>query len=289
MVNKKYLALKVLINRFHPKESDLFLKPLPDIEKQEVLKITSSQKDPEKLYTNLEEFVKSIHYTWLLPHMEKYSLQNKTLALASLPINQAQGLKTLLNKETIVPLKLSSLGKKLLVQKYFPNLLPHEIMPEAFLETSAFQPLLNLDKNSLLQLIDYLGIYDLAEKIRNVVDKKKLAVIYRALSLDEQKFLRYALRNDKTSLSDLDLTHLTENSSKLKTILHRKGLVRLAKGISYESSDFIWHLFHKLDTGRAAFIEKNLLPKPNELIKEKLKRQILHVLNLVSLQEVNEK
>lgn len=283
MVDRAQLTLKVLISRFHKEDESLFLNALPDEEKDSVQKLDIEGNTLEGLNLEGEKVVSSIHYSWVLPVIKKLSKQEKEWALSSLPPAYSKALEALIQEDQLNLKNLTPIGRKFLINFLLKELQPKEILPVAYLKPTPMLILLKLDKNSLLELIDFLGLYDLAEKIRSVVDKKKLSSIYRALSAKEQKFLSYSLRSgDKTFFTDLDLSKWDGNGPKLKSLLHKKGLLRLAKAISEESPDFLWHLFHRLDTGRAAFLEKNLLPKPNEMVQAKLKDQILHILNIIT-------
>ncbi len=64
-------------------------------------------------------------------------------------------------------------------------------------------------------------------------------------------------------------------------ILHQRGLYRLGKALSASHPDFLWHLSHRLDTGRSAILKKYYAKPINPSISTVLVQQIQNVLNFI--------
>ena len=136
-------------------------------------------------------------------------------------------------------------------------MVPEDLLPKQHLFPSPMNVLLELPRNKLMVLIDLLGIYDLAADLRRVIDKALLEKIHGALSPHQLQFLQYASSSSlKWTPPPLYLERWDGDKKKLTAALHKRGLLRLAKALFLEDTHFKWHLTHKLDTDRGAFLMK---------------------------------
>ena len=63
-------------------------------------------------------------------------------------------------------------------------------------------------------------------------------------------------------------------NDKLKNILHHRGFNRLGKALFGCHPSFLWHLCHRLDTGRTKVLRKFFTDMNNKQAQEKLIHQI---------------
>jgi len=279
MPKKSRLVFKVLTNKIHP--NDDFKEHLSEEESLSLKEVDVKSSDTSVLLKSASKWLTEIHYSWLVPHIKKFPPSMIPVILHAFDQRDRKGLSELLGVkpgaqkpgESVADYYLKKI-KEMIVE---PNILPKEYLPE-----SSLNPLLDLSKSFLVEVVDLLGVHDLGEKIRQVVDKTRLRAIYQCLSPVQLKYLEFVLRQtERVSLSELELSEWDGNPDKLNLSLHKGGLTRLGKAISRESPDYVWHLYHKLDTGRADFIGK---AKENVSadMAEHLKTQVITIVNLIN-------
>ncbi|MFZ0565950.1 MAG: hypothetical protein WAM28_07185 [Chlamydiales bacterium] len=250
---------------------------LPDKLAKEIKSASHPQKLDFAALLSLSEWLKPIHYSWFIPFLQ--NLPEKTLAVFLSVFNpvQVKGISEMLKKE-MIPLPLSPFSTPFLIKYLKTELEEGKIIGSRQLLFSDMMPLLQLKREELLNLIDLLGIYDLAADLRQVVDKELLGKIHTALSHDQLQFLHYCSKqpskwvSPKLGLSGWDGTKKTLNS-----ILHQRGLTWLARAIIEESASFHWHLLHHLDTGRANVVQKVFKQKQDLVLTKYFKNQVLHI------------
>ena len=125
-------------------------------------------------------------------------------------------------------------------------------------------------------------MYDLAEGIRHIVDRKKLKAIYLCLSHREQAFLRICLhKKEKLAAPKLDIDKWDGSREMLHRVLHRRGMLRLGKALSGQERHFVWHLVHLLDTGRGNIILQYYAEQPVAGVTPLLIQQVVSVINFI--------
>jgi len=277
---KSSLLFKVLLNHFHPGTGESFLKNLPPNEPKEILKQPTTSVETAAALSWPQELIKRIHYSWLAPIIQQFPLLVQTSIVGSLTDYQSSGLKKLLKINTF-PAELSPPIKTFLLFYLFQKWQPTEAIPIQYLPPSPLTPLLDLSKNELVEIIDFLAIYDLAESIRHIVDKTNLKAIYLCLSRQQQQFLRLCLhKHEKIAAPKLEIEKCRDPET-LKTILHRRGLARLGKALCGQSPRFVWHIIHTLDTGRGGAITQYYQQEEIPRITSLLAQQVLSVINFL--------
>ncbi|MBA2728569.1 MAG: hypothetical protein H0U49_10415 [Parachlamydiaceae bacterium] len=164
----------------------------------------------------------------------------------------------------------------------FDKLKFSSVQPAAFLAETALTPLLGLSKSQLIELIDYLGIYDLAQELRQIVDKSVIKNVNNALSVKKQRFLKICMhQKEKISVAKLGLINWQGDGPQLVRVLHRRGLLRLGGALSGQDPDFIWYIIHRLDSGRGNIVEKSYSKKEIPLTSSSLVMQVLGAINFI--------
>lgn len=259
MTGRQGLFFQLLLNKYHPADKGEVIACLPQ-EMQETIKESKiSWNEPKVLLRNLLSKSGMIHYSWILPAIEKYPEALKPFYAEALPEPSNTRLLSLL-KLPRVPIAtawarkylLNNLSEKL----EYGNLTPIEHLPQSLLTFT-----LELSKEELIELIDFLGLYDLAEEIRRIVDKNQLKKIYNCLSIKKQHFLRSCLLSkEKVTTPKLDLEKWNGDQDALEKLLHKRGLIRFGKGLSGQPPDFIWYIVHRMDSGRGTLLSKYIAP-----------------------------
>lgn len=282
MQQKSNFVFRILANRFHEKDFEKFSQSLSESDRTAIMSIDIASPNTQAIVRNDYKDLLEMHYSWLLPHVKSLPTEVLPIYLASLDLSQKKGLSEMLgvkpSSKKPGPATQAFLHKLIRQKTVDKSILAREYLPQ-----SQLSPLLDLNKAYIVEVVDLLGIHDLAEKIRAIVDKTKLRAIYKCLTPVKLKYLEFVLRQtEKVMLSELDLLHWDGTPEKLQNSLHKRGLVRLAMALNGESRDFIWHLIHKVDTGRAQFIEKQMQTPPSQEVTKLLKNQLINIVNLIN-------
>jgi len=282
MESKDWIMFRILLNRFHPKQSDIFLKNMPEGDANNVLNQKLISDDVSKLLTQPESLIEKIHYSWLLDTFKKIPTSLYPSLLASLPQSHVKGVA----KAFDIPINKANVSppiKRFLINTLYKQFEKKEILPIEFLPENQLSILTSFSKQQLVKLIDYLGLYDLAEEIRHIVEKKLLKNIYSCISLKKQQFLKNCLnQKEKLVTPRLDLENWNNDSQKLEKIIHKRGLIRLSYALSGKHPDFIWHLIHLLDSGRGSIVASYYKTEELPGVSQALSMQVINVINFLN-------
>ena len=242
MSPKSALLFKVLLNRFHAGVKESFLKNLPKEEVSEVAKQTISSAETGPALTWMYDLLARTHYSWLTPIVGQLPASLQKLVIAAFPEKQLSGMKKLLKIDSL-PDNLAPAMKTFLLGQFYRRWQPRDAIPVGYLPQSPLRPLLDLTKQELVQLIELLSLYDVAEAIRHIVDKNKLTAIYRCLGAQQQRFLRQCLhKKERIAAPKLNIDKWDGDPEKFHLILHRRGMFRLSKALSGQAKPFLWHV-----------------------------------------------
>ncbi len=232
--------------------------------------------NPSTFFSN-SAWMDPIHYSWFSEAIKKYPAPVKAAFLKVLTppkIKSVEQLSGLKSKKGEMPPILTPFLLEILRK----NLQGSEICDEQLLPPSTLNFLLQLERGNLIQTADLMGLHDLAADLRQVVDKELLKKTYNSLSQEQLHFLNYCIKQPIRWVSPkLGLTGWDGSPETLKSLIHFRGLVRIAKAIFTEDASFIWHFLHRLDTGRAQVIQKELTKKQDPALSSFFKTQLLHI------------
>jgi hypothetical protein len=256
-MNKEHVFLKALLNRKNSKEYAPFLSaPLSaSIQRAPTIEF---QFDPFCL--NLQTLLKKKHYSWLLDTLNTLPQKNLKLYLAALDKTIRAKLMKHFKLEEVLPIENPFL-KKVLLTNLAKQTVDFSILPTEYLDKNPLLKLLDCTKEQLEYLFNFLGLYDLAKELKEVVDKNILLKVRHTLSDKENAFLD-TLISQKTlwSLPKIGLRTWVEEDVHRR--LQKQGLTRCALALSGSQPDFIKHVCYKLDRGRGQFILKVVKEKP---------------------------
>lgn len=278
--------LRVLLNRYDVGNTGALLNCLSKEKASAVSSLQILSHSPENSLISPKEQIQKIHYSWLISTLKKWPKEILPYVLSSLSPGQLKGVGQLLSTETeptIHPVAPSKLMESYLLWHLIDELGGRGKLPADFIPQTPLSSLLKLDKSQLLEIIDYLGLHDLSQEIRQIVDKQQLKKIFEVFNKKYQLYLRSILHQpDKIVSQKFNLKELILKPEELKKLIHRRGMLRFAKALQFEKPDFIWHISHILDTGRSSLIEKYREEKENLKIVEFLYSQIHQIIQFIT-------
>lgn len=282
MQRKSAIMLRVMMNRYHQGAPSVFLEGLSKEDAQLVLDQEITSTDASQIIIRPNELLGGqIHYSWLQPVIETFSPSMQPLLISALPNEYSQPLTKLMNQPKLP--KPMPLARNFLLLALCRKFSKRAVMPMQFLPETALSALITLTKSELLELIDYLGLYDLAEEIRHIVDKVLLNSIYACLSAKKQHYLRICLHQKEKlkAAAKIGLVNWKGDAAQLARLLHRRGLLRLSYALSGQPRDFVWHLAHRLDVGRGHILGKSYSDKEIPGVSPYLAQQVINTLNFL--------
>jgi hypothetical protein len=271
------IVCKAFLDKCAPEKRSHLLALLPEAEKERIQSLPQSFENPLFATLTTEEQLSRIHPSWLTSFFRTLTENEAQLFLAAVNENQASSLKKalLLSEREVL---LSQLGKKFLQESLWKNLTQNDpdLLPIACLPESSLNSLLNLGHSELVRICDFLGIYDFALEIKQIVETAKIKKIYQALTPEELSFLKNLLhQKENLAFKAMGLQQWDGNVERLRTILHQRGINRLAKALYYQHPDLKWHVAHKLDMQRATVLLKLCTDVQNLRAAQVLTQQVL--------------
>ncbi|NGX33823.1 MAG: hypothetical protein K1060chlam1_00164 [Candidatus Anoxychlamydiales bacterium] len=277
---KKTIIFKRFLEYFD-KDKKL-IKYLTDVEIANLNTLPSFAKIKESRFSK-ESLIDSVHYSWFIPMLNIYSNKEASLFLLAMKKQNKKALQNILGLEDTQN-DLSKSIKSFLKEQLLRSLIKKEdhLLPINFLFDAKLNKLLLLSKNSLVKLIDFLGMYDLAKELKFIVEKKKLKTIYSYLKEDEKKILKKILHyKEPFSTKRINIEKYSYDKKKLRNAFHRCGLLRLSYALSLESIDLIWYVCHTLDIGRGNYIFKESRAKKQKEASDIIALEILKIINII--------
>jgi hypothetical protein len=195
---------------------------------------------------------------------------------AALTSEQSSGLE---KSETI---ELSEPVKSFILSQLYTLLKADEHLPLDYLPETELSELGTWNKTQLIHLIDFLGLHDLATEVRQIVNKNHLKNIYACLTPQQFYYLKVCLhQKEMLTVSKLGIDASIKDSTKLKRVIHQRGLLRLGKALCGQHPDFVWYLSHTLDTGRGKMLSDIYQKESIGKITPFLKEQVLNLMKFL--------
>lgn len=254
------------LTRFLPKEAQHRIENLPDLNHSPSLE-------------GHARIVDQVHWSWFLPTLKAYLPTEQKLFLSAVSERAARNLSHALENKGDT--EVTEIGKAFLRNLLLNSLIgPHSrLLPIDHLPPSRLRPLLDLSKKELTQIVDKLSLHDLEGEFKQIVDTKLLKKLYGFLTESEKKRLtQIAARPDSFSLGRMGLERWDGTEEGFRILLHRKGLARLAAGLSGQDPDLIWYVCHQLDIGRGNLLFKLCHKELSPHIAEAIVKQIEEIL-----------
>ncbi len=268
--------LRVLLNRYTPKEIHALLKFLPQENAQGIMDQNIQSSDLEPIFQKPEKALSNIHYSWIQPVLQRFPESMQSTITSALTTEQISGLKV------SSPKVISHVAKSFVLNQIYHHLDIHEHFPIEYLPETEFSSLVRWRKAELLNLMDFLGLHDLASEARRIVDRNQLKNIYNCLNSKQLHYLKSCLyQKEKLISSKFDIDLSQKDCRPLKLLIHRRGLLRLAKALCGQHPDLVWHIAHILDRGRGKILLEAYQVEELPEITKILKQQVLNLINFL--------
>ena len=177
-ISREVILLRVLINRFHPYAVEKVVAPFPQKERETLLSVAIEATDFFPLFDK-ESLLKRVHPSWLK------ASPLSTLLLAFPPLEKKEGFDHF--SSFPVPLR------KFLISQLLKELKMDEHLPLEYLPQTPLSALLDWNKEERMNIINCLGLNDLAPEVRPLVNRQYLNNIYSCLTSQEQAYLKICL------------------------------------------------------------------------------------------------
>jgi hypothetical protein len=270
------MMLRVFINRYNPKAGNALIKFLPEEEAQAVMSQDIRSTDLGPILKQPQKSLASLHYSWLQPALQKFPESLQPTIISALTPEQIAGLKL------AAPISLSEVAKVFILNQLYHQLDVGDHLPVEYLPETELTPLAKWTKAQLMEIADFLGLYDLATEVRHIVNRNYLKNIYTCLTPKQFYYLKVCLNQKEQLVSPkLGIDPTKQDCPKLKQVIHRRGLIRLGRAFCGQHPDLIWHIAHTLDMGRGTFLLKEYQPKELPKVTQILKQQVLSLVNFL--------
>lgn len=224
--------------------------------------------------------IDDLHFSWFQKTLSSCSEQEKTVFFSLFESEQRKQFMTLMNFKGNL-LALSPIKKKLAIFQLKKRARLIAPIPKPLLAKSELNDLFTLPMQQIYELIDFLGIFDLSLYLKHVVSKTFLSKIAASLTKKQMTFLQFINKQPTRVIPQKMQLNLDQlDPASLNRMIHKMGLYRLAGALAFESQEFLWHFLHKLDTGRAAILEKKMQTKEPGLSKF-FRKQVLMLIKRI--------
>lgn len=225
------------------------------------------------------EILPHIHYTWLLPILEKLDQEEQRLFLLVLPTELSTKLASHLSCD--LPKSEPSAIMQEFAQCYLMkellqgiNYLSLEILPDHPLNR-----LLQLSSKDLNELIFTVGLHDLAIDMKKLIQSSLLKHLQEALSSQEYMYLRKLQKKaENIQLSSPHIEKWNGETDALRRLIFLCGINRIAKALYPCHYMLLWNISHRLNKTVHSSLYALYTDIKNKRIKEKLIRDILELI-----------
>lgn len=277
-----WLTCKAFIEKQAPQEQQRLFEFLPPKQHQQLPALRFANKNWENSEVHIENALDSVHPSWILPLLHpSLTMQEVGFILASLAPEQTNALRSQLHYIRPLP-SLTSLGRSYLRNDLLQKIpAAEDIVPLKALPESALNVLATFSFADLLKLIFSLGLKDLSQYLKLVIDKNKRKNIESAFSHEEQQKLeQLSMKKDPLAGGKEIFDTWTGEPEKLRRLVEQRGINRLAKALFGEHPALLWYIMHILDVARANFLHKLCTASPSKATHDFLKEQIIETLQI---------
>ncbi|MEM7174832.1 MAG: hypothetical protein AAF443_02745 [Chlamydiota bacterium] len=288
MDTASWITLRYLLEHCAQEKQSAFLNYLSEKDRESLAAGYSIEADPFQNLASLESRIYHIHYSWFIPFLEPLPTSDKRCFIAALDAPIGTKLSAHFHLNPVSP-SLSPVAKRYLQAKFFSSTMSssQDFIPLALLPPHPLNPILNLTKNELQQVANLLGLRDLATEIKHIVQRQQMKKIQSTLSPQEKEVLKKLLINPPLPVfPSLNLDQWDGNEMTLKNILHQRGFNRLSKALFGCHPALMWHICHRLDTGRAKIIRRFFTDVKKASLKKILINQAVEV--IAAIRETHE-
>ena len=222
----------------------------------------------------LQAIIEQMHPSHLVAIIQNFSRGDQNALLSVLSESQANFLKEELQIDEKIK-EPSPLLKKFLLLLLTKALLENAPPLSPILPAAPLNKLLQLTHTKFQNLCLLLGLRDLANEVKKIIQSDKLKKIEAILSQDEKKELKNLLKGKEiVTFGTLNLQSWDGNEESLREVLQGRGINRLAKALYGENPTLIWHIGHKLEKSQSEMLHKLCVDPKNVNAQKELKNQV---------------
>lgn len=257
-----FMICKALLERCPVDEQSALLALLPNEARKELEQLPSASLPTPG--AKISDPLTHIHPSWLAPFLRTLAKHDLKLFLAALNKDQREPLMQQLGFSDALP-TLSHSGKQFARRFLLNQLLHgHDILLPPFTPPSAIRSLIQMSAHRLLTVMQYLGLYDLAFEMRQIIDTAQLNKVLGALHDDEIHFMKQVSEQGNPIIfKRLFLRGWDGKRTTLLHLLQERGMQRLALALYEENASLVWIVTHALEMTTATKLLK-LRTKPSE-------------------------
>ncbi|MEG0287420.1 MAG: hypothetical protein RSB82_00265 [Victivallaceae bacterium] len=245
-------------------------------------KLTVKEASSLKMLSFNMRWLLVIHYSWIESVLKGFPECFRNAIINLLP----SGISDKLADASMLTERNSKIHSKFaalfLLQGLKEKIYPDYVIDEMFLPVSSINILLYLKVKLRMQLIDFLGLYDLANELHMVVSQSRLQEINQILSKKKRLFLNYCMTHPlKYSDKCRFLATWDGSEARLRHHIHSQGLIFLGKALAQENASLLWHLLRRFDVQRAYLIEKSIKESQHAKNSEYFKNYVIKCIKVV--------
>lgn len=247
MDQASWVVCQALLNRCASSKKSALTRCLSTKQQQELHKVSPAPVDLAHHPYAIEKEVGRVHPTWIAPFLRTLAESEIRLCLASLEETQALEIEKILLLSHQNP-TLSPLGKRFCQKVVWQHLKGDAELPSSCLPDSSLHFLLDLSFGRLQKGIFFLGLRDLSQEIRHIIDTSRLKRIETSLQPDETLYFKSLLKKkEPLAFKKLSLSQWDGTAETLRHTLKGRGLNRLAKSCEGQHPSFLFYISRKLE------------------------------------------
>lgn len=235
MMNVQLRAMRNRMDKLPIEYQERLLSFLPSEKRQAYITLLPTQTLFSRPFT-LEEVLRRIHPSWYEDTLNSYEEPDRSLLNSALAKDEAS---------YVLPKKL----KDYLLHEFFMKAFPkdHCPAPVTMLPEDSMLPLLQRDYKMIGKLCQYLGLFDLLQELKTIIQKDRLRLVEEALEPEELTFLN-EVKNEGVRMPPMGLNQYDGKHDVLRRVLFERGLFRLAKCVSESDEGLRWYVLHMIET-----------------------------------------
>ncbi len=271
---------KSLLEHFHKEQMGEMLDALSDEGKRALEEANTSSASPKQITSSFEEALGDIHYSWLGEAIKEEDPYLQSLYLMALDGRAQEELTVIFDLPEAPPLSKPMQGFFLRHLKDKIGMKP--VVPIPCLPPSPLNALLELNKSKLVRLIGYLGLHDLAAKMKTCIDRDALYSVTKLLSQRQRDFVKMCMQaQDPLPRASVPLADWSLSRDHLTHLAQTRGLERLGVALSHQSRSLLWYLTRHLDTGRGDLLIKYAKADVTARVAEQVISQVSDLYNFL--------
>ncbi|MCY3974286.1 MAG: hypothetical protein OXF02_01905 [Simkaniaceae bacterium] len=226
--------------------------------------------------------IEAIHYSWWFSLLAPFSTGDQLKFLSLFDADVREKMKRRLGLALPAP-PLSPFVKGFMRRFIHDQLTASQegLIPLEFLPDHPLNMLVTLTKPALQHVIDLLSLYDLRAEMRQMVGSRRLRMVGASLSSLQRAYFRGLRQKEPRFFARLKLEDWDGERGTLQRMLHRRGLSRLGKALFGCHFSLLWHIMHRLDTGRAEVLRRAFTDVRNERTRAILIDQVSDVVTFI--------